>query len=273
MQKLTAESFDRLIKKVVEAGNYAREQQHTVTRNFKPDGSVLTEIDTRLDALLTAAIKDLFPGNRIVSEENPVDTEEITSWTFTLDPIDGTDSYSQGMPGWCVAVGMLDEQMNPAGAVIYAPSWGNKGGNLLTLMPGGSFKINGTLYSPLKEESGNKFQIMASSNLHHYFDCHAFEGKIRNTGSGVLNVVGPLLHSAVKGALLTPCYIWDLAASHAILKHVGLSMEYLNRKPINYTYLAKRKKAEDYIIAGSKETLAILRHSFMLSRTYSSKNS
>lgn len=258
--------FENLIREVVKAGDFAAEQQHMVTRSFKPDGSVLTKIDTHLDALLTKAIEELFPGNRIVSEENPIDLAEKTEWTFTLDPIDGTDSYSQGMPGWCVAVGILDKEMEPAGAVIYAPAWGKKGGSLLTLLPGRELYINGSPYIlplPQKEEKVS-FQLMAGSKIHRHFEYRQFKGKIRTTGSGVLNIIGMLLHNAVEGAVITPCYIWDLTAAHAVIKNAGFGLYYLNGKKIDYNYLAERNKAEDYIIAGTSKTLGMIKKTFIV---------
>lgn len=255
-------NFEKLIQDVISAGNYAAQQQSIVTRNFKSDGSVLTRVDTELNSRLTDSIIKFFPGNRIISEENPSDPGTITNWTFTLDPVDGTDSYSQGMPGWCVAVGILDEKMVPSGAIVYAPQWGNAGGNLITLFPGESPMLNGHPLPVTSFHKTNKFQIMASSNIHRHFNFQSFKGKIRNTGSGVLNILGIMLHSEVEGTVLTPCYIWDLTASHAILLSAGLEMEYLHGEKINYTFLAKREKAEDYIIAGSEKTTAIIRDSF-----------
>ncbi len=260
--KLSESNFDELVLEVKKAGNYAADEQKNVVRNFKPDGSVLTAIDTRLDSLLTQTIEKLFPGCRIVSEENPVDLKDPAEWTFTVDPIDGTDSFSQSMPGWCVAVGILDRNMNPSGAVIYAPTWGVKGGTLLTLAPGGDLFINGEKYIPMQKEEDHPFQIMSGSKIHRYFDYHDFKWKIRTTGSGVLNIIGQVIHSAVGGTLLTPCYIWDMAAAHAVIKKAGFNLEYLSHKTIDYEYLAQRKKAEDYLIAGSQKILAIIRRDF-----------
>ena len=255
-------AFNELVRDIVNAGKFAAARQHLVTRNYKSDGSVLTETDTELDARLTNRIEELFPGNTIISEENPASSIKNTPWTFTLDPIDGTDSYSQGMPGWCVAVGILDKDLQPCGAVIYAPLWGTEKGNLLTLFPGGELRINNKPFSSLSKQKQSTSQIMASSNIHRHFNYNTFKGKIRNTGSGVLNLAGTLLHSAVKGTVLTPCYIWDIAASHAVLNRTGIKVEYLSKKRIDYGYLAKRNKAEDYIIGGSKQTLETIRNAF-----------
>ncbi len=262
---ISKETWEALIREVKEAGDYAAEKQKSVVRNFKPDGSVLTEIDTKLDARLTSKIEELFPGCRIVSEENPADLKESSDWTFTIDPIDGTDSFSQSMPGWCVAVGILDRDMEPSGAVIYAPAWGPAGGTLATLAPGGDLYLNGKKYFPeIDKGKEHPFQIMAGSKIHRHFEYRSFKWKIRTTGSGVLNIMGQVIHNAVEGALLTPCYIWDMAAAHAVIKKAGFSLQYLSGKKIDYGYLARRNKAEDYLVAGTETTIKTIKNNFLL---------
>jgi len=262
---LSENSFDLLVREIKDAGSYAADRQHQATRGYKPDGSVLTEIDTYLDKKISESISELFPDSRIISEENPAETSGSSDWTFTIDPIDGTDSYSQNMPGWCVAVGILDKDMVPAGGIIYAPNWGAKGGTLLTLFPGEELKVNSEPYSDRGKDfaaSGRPFHMMAGSKIHRHFSYPGFRGKIRTTGSGVLNITGMVIHSMVEGTLLTPCYIWDLAAAHAMIKKAGYSLLYLNGNNIDYRILAERKKAEDYLIGGSEESIAAIKKSF-----------
>ncbi len=263
--QLSRNSFDLLVREITDAGSYAADRQHKATRDYKPDGSVLTEIDTYLDKKISESISGLFPGSRIISEENPAETSGSSDWTFTIDPIDGTDSYSQNMPGWCVAVGILNKDMVPSGGIIYAPNWGAKGGTLLTLFPGEELMVNSMPYSVNKSRvtaSGKPFHIMAGSKIHRHFDYTDFRGKIRTTGSGVLNIIGMVIHSMVEGTVLTPCYIWDLAAAHAVIKRAGYSLFYLNGRNIDYRILAERKKAEDYLIAGSPESVKVIKNTF-----------
>ena len=42
-------------------------------------------------------------------------------YTFCLDPIDGTDAFSQSMAGWCTSLALLDETLTPVAGIIYAP--------------------------------------------------------------------------------------------------------------------------------------------------------
>lgn len=40
--------------------------------------------------------------------------------TWVVDPIDGTAPYLNGLPGWCVSIGLMDER-GPLLGVIYVP--------------------------------------------------------------------------------------------------------------------------------------------------------
>ena len=261
-------AFNKLVKDVREAGAYAALQQNIVSRSIKKDGSILTKTDTELDKLLTGKIKEYFPNALIVSEENPL-PEQVTSsadWIFTLDPIDGTDSYSQGMPGWCVAIGILNRNFEPVGAIIYAPRWGTEAtkGNLITLMPGGDIKVNSKDLASSNLDFTQTGQLMIGSGLHQLFDFSSFNGKLRISGSAIISISAALLHIDVIGAIIAPCYIWDVAPAHAVIKKAGMNLEYYSGKQIDYKALINRDKAPDCFISGTPETLELTQKHFKL---------
>jgi myo-inositol-1(or 4)-monophosphatase len=263
------EEFTRLVETVTAAGDMAAARQQTVVRTFKPDGSVLTEPDLEADRMITKSIKSLFSDVNIITEEYPSTFLPGKTWTFAVDPIDGSDSYSQGMPGWCVAVGILNEHLEPAGGIVYAPRWGSdrNRGILLTALPGENVLING---EPLEEPPAEKHrsqQLMISSKLHRKFDLSAYPGKVRSIGSTILHLVAPVIHPGVAGALLAPCFIWDMAAAHGIIARRGLSLAYLSGEEIDYSVLVHRQKARGHIAAGSADTVAELRACFVETST------
>jgi fructose-1,6-bisphosphatase/inositol monophosphatase family enzyme len=265
-------AFNNLVRDVIAAGKYAAVQQKKISRSIKKDGSILTKTDTELDKLISAKIFEYFPEAVIISEENPLPSQNTANskWVFTLDPIDGTDSYSQGMPGWCLAVGILNSSFEPVGAIVYAPRWGTEsdGGNLLTLLPGGNIKLNGKdldiTSMDIAEQSVKRNQLMIGSRLHNYFDFSLFNSKLRVSGSAIINIVGTLLHRDVKGSLITPCYIWDIAAGHALIKGVGLNLEYYSTGKIDYKALADRSMAPDHFVSGTQKTLELIRNKIKL---------
>jgi fructose-1,6-bisphosphatase/inositol monophosphatase family enzyme len=258
--------FNNLVRDIIAAGKYAAAQQNQVSRTMKKDGSILTKTDTELDKQITDKIKEYFPDSVIISEENPLPQQNTDSseWIFTLDPIDGTDSYSQGMPGWCLAVGILNKNYDPVGAIVFAPRWGTEadGGNLLTLFPGDKIRINGKILDISELDFSSRKQIMIGSGIHNFFN-YNFSNKLRVSGSAVINIMGALLHTDVSGSIISPCYIWDIAAAHALIKAAGMDLEYYSGGKIDYMALADRSNATDHFISGSPLTLQHIRDYFI----------
>jgi len=245
--------FTHIELAVREAGQKARERQREVTRKYKADGSVLTEVDLETEEFLTRVIREEFPEANIVSEEYPIEFYAGRDYTFTIDPIDGTDSYSQGMPGWCVGVGILDNCLQPVGSIVSAPRWGCDAdkGVFLGLVPGGEPTVEGFDLEKNENTRSDGRQLMVGSKTHRRFDYRNYPGKIRNLGSTILHLVSPLIHSAVEGALLPPCYIWDIAAAHAALSHFNMELQYTNGSPIDYSTMVHRQPATHHMICGS----------------------
>ncbi len=245
-----------------------REQQK-VTRSFKADGTVLTEVDQAVDRLVSEAIARDFPQANLITEEaeHPFDPDK--AFTFVVDPIDGTDGFSQGMPGWCISVGLLDRELTPIAGIVYAPRWGTAYGadTLLFADIGRRTRHNGRELAPpsastgLPEELSGDTQLCIGSKLHRVFDLSRFPGKIRSTTSTVINIFLPLLHSSLLGSCLAPAHIWDTVGIHAIIKAQGQQLEYLQKGPIRYRALLDGRTAEDLTISGTPGALALIRKS------------
>lgn len=258
------ESIRGLLPFVEEAGRIAATRQHLVTRSLKEDGSILTQVDKDLDAFLRNAITGLYPEANLISEEAPEKANLTGNFTFAVDPIDGTDCYSQGMPGWSISVGLLDANAVPVAGLVFAPKWGvgASGGSLLFSDIGGKPTLNGEPTSETAHPVGAP-QILAGSDIHTLYRMEGFSGKVRNIGSTAIHIIAPLLHSAVCGTIFAPNFIWDIAGGHAVLRSQGLSMEYFDGRPIDYGKLLRRARAEDVIVAGTEAGIDLIRRSFV----------
>ncbi len=245
-----------------EAGNIAKKGQNNVFRAYKEDSSILTEMDKHLDTLLTQAILEKFPQANVISEENTREFDPNKPYTFTIDPIDGTDAFSQGMSGWCVAVGLLDSQFKPIASIVYAPQWGE--GKFLfadILQPVTCNDIPLPIPCPISEIS-KVSQIMVSSYSHKTFNFHNFPGKVRNIGSGVLHLCSPALHCGIIASFLERAFIWDLVPGHAVAQAMGMEMQYWNNNNQSlktYENLVNRTKSSDHVLVGLSSNLSKLR--------------
>jgi fructose-1,6-bisphosphatase/inositol monophosphatase family enzyme len=258
---MSIDSIADLVDAVRAAGQMALELQSQMTfadRERKSDHSVITQADTQVEAYLAERLRARFPGANLLAEESVWVYDPSQAYTFALDPVDGSDVYSQGMASWCVSLGLLDASLAPIAGMVYAPAldlflWADVGQpatrNGARLEPAG-------LEEPLWEQSN----VMVSSRVHHELDLQRYPGKIRCLGSAALHLCAPAVYPGIYATLQSrSASIWDLAGAHAILRSVGLEMEYLRGGPVRYAALVDGSLAEDAILAGSAERIARLR--------------
>jgi myo-inositol-1(or 4)-monophosphatase len=250
-----------LVEHIRNAGSFALDAQSSAVRSFKSDGSVVTAIDIAINKALTSVIQELYPKANIIAEEASTSSYNPDyEYTFALDPLDGTDTYSMGMPGWCIALGLL-KNLEPVGGIVYAPAWGIGPGSLLLAEENGTVTLNSRLLK-FEKQTAHPMQVMAPSTAHRYFDYSSFYGKVRNSGSSIISMAAIILHSQISGALINNSFIWDVAASHAIIRKLGFELEYLNGKKIEYKELVDRSALRDYAVCGTPDAVKSIRDHF-----------
>lgn len=250
---LDTEKLSIIAAAVEEAGRIAFEKQHEIHRSFKHDGSVITEADITISHKLTALIKELFPEAGILSEEEELPPKKDAEWTFVLDPIDGTDVYSQGLPAFAVSLGILDSERRPVGAYIAAPRFGVASESLFIRMdPGTEPLLNGE-HIELTGDKEKVTETTMGSKAYRYLDFSRFDAKIRILGSTILHLLTLVLFPAMEGSIVFPCYAWDIASSHAVIRHFGMDLSYGDGTLLSYTdeMIYERKPFRSALYAGT----------------------
>ncbi|MEX2550892.1 MAG: inositol monophosphatase family protein [Nitriliruptoraceae bacterium] len=90
----------------------------------KRDGTPVTDADVEVDDRLRARLADAFPAHGILSEERGTVAPD-TTWTWVIDPVDGTSNFTNRLPYWCVSVALLCEG-RPVLGVVDAPVLGRR---------------------------------------------------------------------------------------------------------------------------------------------------
>ncbi len=94
------------------------------TVNAKSDGTPVTAADLEVDERLRAGLAAKLPDHGVVSEES--DTRvPATTWTWIIDPIDGTSNFVTGVPYWCVSLALAHEG-TPVMGIVDAPVLGRR---------------------------------------------------------------------------------------------------------------------------------------------------
>lgn len=97
---------------------------NSVTRNYKADGSVVTEADLIMQARLTSALHDAYPDIQLLGEEMSAEQQQLLLSSgqslWCLDPVDGTSNFAAGVPYFCVSLALIEHGEVTLG-VIYDP--------------------------------------------------------------------------------------------------------------------------------------------------------
>ena len=95
----------------------------------KSEHDVVTEVDEMSEQLIISAIRDVYPNDGFLAEESgkidaippePGTEAQREQRVWVIDPLDGTVNYANGIPVFCVSVGLAIDG-RPVLGVIYDP--------------------------------------------------------------------------------------------------------------------------------------------------------
>lgn len=98
---------------------------------------LVSEADRAVESFLRGAIREAFPEDGIVGEEEAA-AEGKSRFVWVIDPIDGTMPFLVGQPNWTVSIGISCEG-EPVIGVIFAPVLQE----LYSALKGGGARLNG----------------------------------------------------------------------------------------------------------------------------------
>jgi len=93
------------------------------TVTLKSDGSEVTEADRLAEQTMREAIGKQFPSHAILGEEFGGPTGPTKEPTWVLDPVDGTTSFTIGVPLFGTLIGYVEEG-EPQVGVVHLPAIG-----------------------------------------------------------------------------------------------------------------------------------------------------
>lgn len=139
---------------------------------------VVTRADKESEAFLIREIQNNFPGHAILGEESGVHAG-TGEYCWVVDPLDGTNNYSQGLPVFTVSIG-LQYQGKAVMGVVYAPYFDE----LYTAVRGKGAFMN-----------GNPIHVSAKKDLEHSVLGTGFPyDKDVNPDNNAANVVSIIPH-------------------------------------------------------------------------------
>jgi len=102
------------------AGQILLKYYGNTTVSHKPDLSLITEADIASDNFIRKELTLHFPDHSIISEESgELIQNSISSYTWVIDPLDGTTNFSVMHPFFAVSIGLLKNQEPVLGVVCF----------------------------------------------------------------------------------------------------------------------------------------------------------
>lgn len=206
-----------------EAGAIALTYYQTqLAREQKDDYSPVTEADRVVEQFLIDKIRQNFISQdyEIIGEEFGGDWQN-KEFVWTIDPIDGTRVFVDGLPLWNIAVGLLRNGELYRG-LVYLPVLNEI---YYTDNEGVAFWNDRPLQGMLRSEWDRDSFIAVSSESHRHFDIDFL--RLRALGAIATHHVYVARGVAV-AALHRKANLWDLAGAHAILTSAGGVAVYLD---------------------------------------------
>jgi myo-inositol-1(or 4)-monophosphatase len=122
-----AADLDFAVELAKRAGAIVTESyERTLRIDRKSKRDVVTDVDYRSEALVLEAIRDQYPADAILAEESGHHQRRsrgrtgraTTSRTWVIDPLDGTVNYANGIPYFCVSIGLVEDGAPVVGVVL-----------------------------------------------------------------------------------------------------------------------------------------------------------
>jgi myo-inositol-1(or 4)-monophosphatase len=101
------------------AGKIALDYFERAEVSWKADDSMVTEADVAIQSWLEDEIAAAFPSDGVLGEEGLTKSRlrPGARFVWVIDPVDGTNNFGRGIPGFAISVGVLRDGLPFAGAV------------------------------------------------------------------------------------------------------------------------------------------------------------
>jgi myo-inositol-1(or 4)-monophosphatase len=101
------------------AGGFIRDEREKVSSGdieLKSAASLVTYVDKNAEKQIVEALSQLIPGSGFVAEEGTAASNKET-FTWFVDPLDGTTNYIHGIPAYSVSIGLAEDDELVLGVV------------------------------------------------------------------------------------------------------------------------------------------------------------
>lgn len=215
-----------------EAGEYAREHIAKIKEVAHKGAhtNLVTDVDKTCEKVIVDKVRKSFPSHSILAEEGG-EEKKGGSFTWIIDPLDGTTNYTHGLPIYCVSIAVAESDSVKLGA-IYDPSRDE----LFTAEEGKGAFLNGKRIQASRADkimdslivTGFAYNIKGKIANMEYFKIMLEKAQaVRRLGSAALDL-SYVACGRFDGFWELGLSPWDMAAGQLIVKEAGGTVTMLN---------------------------------------------
>jgi myo-inositol-1(or 4)-monophosphatase len=184
----------------------------------KSKGNPVTSADLEANAVIHERITRRFPKDAWLSEEDPDDLRRLNVHrVWVVDPLDGTREFIQGVPEFCVSIGLVVDGY-PVLGVIYNPLTKE----LFKAAEGHGAKVND---QPLRIAMGSEIKgaclLVSRSEPRRKYEELAKTFKLETMGSIAYRMASVALGRADATVTFRRVNEWDVCGGTVIVEQAG----------------------------------------------------
>ena len=246
---------------IAEAGAVALEYFGRVSSlavNSKGLQDVVTEADVAVENLIKDRLADRYPSDAFLGEETGHADFPGSTGIWVVDPIDGTQEFVQGIPEWCVSIGLVEDGIAVAGGVMNPAT-----GETVLGAVGQGVTLNGVPVARTRRAGLDGALVLASRSEVTRGEWARFAGApftVRACGSVAYKLALVAAGLADATWTLVPKSEWDVAGGAALMRAAGGSVLHADGSEPRFNRADPR--LPDFL-AGSSELLADVRATWL----------
>lgn len=200
------------------------ENRDELDTQLKGDNDFVTKIDKEAEQAIISKIKQSYPDHAFYGEEFGKQGDDET-FTWVIDPLDGTTNFIKGIPHFCVSIALLHKGRLDQ-AVVFDPIRGE----LFTASKGAGAQLNGYRIRASKARDLNQTVLATAfpfkqKDLMPEFNAQftkifAEAGDIRRSGSAALDMAY-VAAGRYDGYWEKGIQPWDIAAGELLVREAG----------------------------------------------------
>jgi myo-inositol-1(or 4)-monophosphatase len=202
-----------------------------ISVSYSRNGDPVTGLDRAINHLLQENLPRT--GEGWLSEESRDDLSRLQApRVWVVDPIDGTREYVEGLPMWCVSVGLVEEHQAVAGGILNPSTREMFLGSVET-----GLELLGPVRVKQQSETGARPRLLVSRKEHRQGKWASFECPeltVSPVGSIAYRLAQVASGYAEATCTFEPRGEWDVAAGVALVHATGGRVQTLDGAPLRF---------------------------------------